>query len=114
VPRQPGFRPWKASPALRGADAGLAARAAKTYTTGFGALPAVIRAGFDQVPLKGGEASQDSHKQFTLRRRRIAPRIMQRLELRTLLGKRVQDIEQVARAAGEPCSKLSSWKPSTC
>jgi hypothetical protein len=59
------------------------ARSAKTHPAGLGALPAVISASFDQVPLKRGKASQDSHQQLTLRCRGIAPRIAQGILLYT-------------------------------
>jgi hypothetical protein len=45
----------------------------KTHATRHSALPAVIGASFDQVPLERGEASQDRHQQLALRRRGIAP-----------------------------------------
>jgi hypothetical protein len=58
----------------------------ETYPTGLGALPSVICAGFDQVPLEGGKAGQDCDQQLALRGRGIAPRIVQRFELGALLG----------------------------
>jgi hypothetical protein len=45
----------------------------KTNATRHSALPAVIGASFDQVPLERGEASQDRHQKLALRRRGIAP-----------------------------------------
>jgi hypothetical protein len=68
-------------------------RASKTHPTGLGALPAVIRAGLDQVPLEGGKARQNGRQKLALRGRGVAPRIVQRLELGALLGELVQDIE---------------------
>jgi hypothetical protein len=42
------------------------------------------------------EAAKDCHHQLAVRRRGIASRIVQRLELRALLGDLVQDIQQIA------------------
>ena len=70
--------------------------ASKAHPTGFGTLPAVICAGFDQVPLEGGKAGQNCDQQLALRGRGIAPRIVQRFKLGALLGELVQDIEQIA------------------
>jgi hypothetical protein len=64
------------------------------------ALSAIICAGFDEMPLEGGEAGQDRHQQFALRRRRIAPRIVQALELGAFLGQGMQDVDRVASRAG--------------
>ena len=68
-------------------------RPAEPHAAGLGALPAGIGARFDQVALERGKAGQDRHQQFALRRRGVAPRIMQRFELGATLGKGVQDVE---------------------
>jgi hypothetical protein len=78
-------------------------RAAKPHATGFRALPAVICAGFNQVPLESGEAGQDCDQKFTLRRGGITPRIVQRLELGALLGELVQDVQEIT---GRPCQPI--------
>jgi len=57
------------------------ARTAKTHSTGLCALPTVICAGFDQMPLESGEAGEDRDQQLALRRRGVAPWIVQRLEV---------------------------------
>ena len=67
-----------------------------------GALPAVIGASLDQVPLKRGKACQHGDQQLALRCRGIAPGIGQRLELGAPLCQRVQDIQQVPGRAGQP------------
>ena len=41
----------------------------KAHPTGLSALPAVICAGFDQMPLESGEAGEDRDQQLALRRR---------------------------------------------
>ena len=89
--------------------------AAKLHATGFGALPAVVCAGFDQMALERGKAGKDRHQQLTLWRRSIAPRIMQRLELGAFLaellsgcyagrldGLELKHLEQYAKALMEP------------
>ena len=48
------------------------------------------------MPLERGEAGQDRDQQLALRRRGIAPRIVERFELGSLLSKGMQDIKQVA------------------
>ena len=71
-------------------------RPTEPHAFGLGALAAVIGAGLDQVPLKGREAGQDGHHKFALRRAGVAPRIVQALELGTLLGELVQDVQEIA------------------
>ena len=68
-------------------------RSPEPHAAGLGALPAGIGARLDQVALERGEAGQDRHQQFALRRRGVAPRIVQRSELGATLGKGVQDVE---------------------
>ena len=52
------------------------------------------------MPLESGEAGEDGHQKLALRRRGIAPRIVQTFELGTLLGELVQDVQQVVLSNG--------------
>ena len=81
------------------------ARPAETHATRHSALPAGIGARFDQVPLERGEAGQDRHQKLALRRRGVAPGVVQRSELGATLGKGMQDVEQIA---GRACQAVEA------
>ena len=74
-------------------------RTAKTHATGFGALPTVVRARTDELALEFGEAAEHGEHQPAVRRGRVRPCILQRLEAGTGLADRIEDIEQVAGRA---------------
>jgi hypothetical protein len=78
---------------------GQGRRAAEFHTTGLRALPAIICAGNDQLPLELGKATEDREYQPAMGRGRIRPGVGQRAEAAADLGDRIE-LQGVGMAVG--------------
>jgi hypothetical protein len=77
-------------------------RPTKTHPARLGAFPALIRAGFDQVPLERCQACQDRHHQLAMGSGRVRPWVFEGFELCARLRDPAQDAQQIEGRSRAP------------
>ena len=79
-----------------------------------GAFAPFLSPGLDQLPLKLGEATEDRQHQPAVRGCRVGPGVGQRSETSASLAYRVEDVEEIPGAAGEPIQPRDHLQRKTC